>query len=170
MSESWPDHAPIFLTPNLGWHELSALRCPGTRPPRLAGPGLVLPPPGDPAPRRRLWGNQKPSRAHWAASCVCRALGFLHVTSPNLHNFPVRRGSHYTHFPGGETESWSIKSSPKLTQGKVAEPFPGGGQGTLDPQLEPGITSCEQEVLLGTSQSREGRSLNRGAEDVMAKG
>lgn len=55
-------------------------------------------------------------------------------------------------------------------QGIVAEPFPGGKQGTRGPQLEPGITPCEQEVLLGTSQSREGRNLSRGAEDVVAKG
>lgn len=55
-------------------------------------------------------------------------------------------------------------------QGIVAELFPEGKQGTLDPQLEPGITSCEQEVLLGTSQGREGRNLSRGAEDVVAKG
>lgn len=51
-----------------------------------------------------------------------------HFTKPSQP--PCMRGPHCAHFPDGETESWSIKSSHKLMQGIVAEPFPGGKQGT----------------------------------------
>ena len=132
----------------------------------LASPFLHLeirPPGGVSGEIRNPAGPTGPPPVCAQPQASCTALHQTFTTS-------LWRGSHYAHFPGGETESWSIKSSPKLTQGKVAEPFPGGGQGTLDPQLEPGITSCQQEVLLGTSQSREGRSRNYRAEDVMAKG
>ena len=120
LSESWPDYSPVFLTPNPSWHELNALHCPGSRPPRPPGLGLILPPAGEPAPRRRRRGNQRPSRPTGAASCV-PVLGFLHVTSPNLHSFPARRGSHCAHFPDRQSEPWRVESSLKWMQGEVAE-------------------------------------------------
>lgn len=161
-----------FLTPSLGWHELSALRCPGTRPPGSQGLASSLHSSWRSGPQGGVSGEIRNPAGPTGLPPVCAEPWASCTSLHQTFTTSLRRGSHYTHFPGGETESWSIQIVPQVdTQGKVAEPFPGGGAGYPGPSA--GARHhilCEQEVLLGTSQSREGRSLNRGAEDVMAKG
>lgn len=150
LSESWPDYSPICLAPNPGWHEHNALHCPGTRPPRPRGLGLILPPPGDPAPKRCLRGNQKPKRAQWVASCVPGPrLPACHFTKPS--QLPCMEGLTLCPFSRWRNRALESQIVPQVDadgsdRAQVRlnqDPFPRGSLGILDPQLEAsgGITS-----------------------------